>query len=329
VIITRTPLRISFLGGGTDYPEYYHRHGGETLATSINHYTMVTVNKLTRFVDYRIRVHYSTVESVNCLDEIKHPSARECLRFMGIDEGIEIHYINDLPARTGLGSSSSATVSLLHALHAYKGEMASREQLAEEAVYVEQQCIKERVGSQDQWICAQGGLRHMTFNSNGSVRTDPVVLSPDRQLAFQERLLLLYTGIQRNAHDILDEQMQRTETGVNSENLAQLKVLTSEAAKLLASSCDLGQFGTLLHQSWLLKRKLSSKVSSNYIDDIYDRALHAGAVGGKLLGAGGGGFFLFYVEAQNRDNVVRALPELRETPFAFDELGTQVIVYRP
>ena len=204
MIITQTPVRISFLGGGTDYPAYVRRCGGATLAATINQYTVVTVHRLTQFADHNVRVHYSQVESVSHVEEIRHPSARECLRFLGIDGGIEIHYVTNLPARTGLGSSSSATVGLLHALHAFKGEMVSREQLAAEAVHVEQELIQERVGCQDQYACALGGLQHMEFAPDGSVRSNPVVLPPDRLRALQERLLLLYTGVQRHAHEILD-----------------------------------------------------------------------------------------------------------------------------
>lgn len=180
MIISQTPVRISFLGGGSDYPAYFRRHGGATLVASINRYTLVTVHKLTQFADHIVRVHYSRVESAQQIDETQHPSARECLRFLRIDGGIEIHYVSDLPARTGLGSSSSATVGLLHALHAFKGEMVSRERLAEEAVYVEQELIKERVGCQDQYACALGGFLHLEFQQDGSVRARPVALGTER-----------------------------------------------------------------------------------------------------------------------------------------------------
>lgn len=329
MIITQTPVRVSFLGGGTDYPAYFRQHGGATLAATINKYTLVTVHRLTQFSDHCIRVHYSQVESVQHVDEIGHPSARECLRFLGMDSGVEIHYVNDLPARTGLGSSSSATVGLLHALHAFKGEMVSRDQLAAEAVYVEQELIKERVGCQDQYVCAQGGLLHLEFPQDGKIRVNPVVLSPQCLRALEERLMLFYTRIQRHAHDVLDEQIERTEAGQNWKELDGLKCLVSRGIDVLTRGDDLSEFGALLHEGWLRKRRLSSKISTAWIDDLYERARRAGAVGGKLLGAGGGGFLLLYVEPYNRDRVRCALPELREARFAFESTGSQIIFYRP
>lgn len=329
MIITRTPVRISFLGGGTDYPAYFRQHGGATLLSTINKYTLVTVHRLTQFVDHCVRIHYSQVESVQHIDEIQHPSARECLRFLGIDGGVEIHYVSDLPARTGLGSSSSATVGLLVALHAFKGEMVSREQVAEEAVYVEQKLIKERVGYQDQYACALGGLLHLEFQQDGKVRANPVVLSQERLLALEERLMLLYTRIQRHAHEVLDEQIERTQSGENSKELESLKGLVSQGIEVLTKSDDVSEFGALLHEGWMLKRGLSSKITTSWIDEIYERARRAGAVGGKLLGAGGGGFLLLYVEPYNRKRVLNALPELREAEFSFDNSGSQIIFYRP
>lgn len=329
MIITQIPVRISFLGGGTDYPDYFRKYGGATLAASINKYTLVTVHRLTKFADHCVRVHYSQVESVEHIDKIQHPSARECLRFLNIDSGVEIHYVSDLPARTGLGSSSSATVGLLMALHAFKGEMVSREQLAKEAVYVEQELIKERVGSQDQYACALGGFQHLQFQQNGNVRADPVVLSQDRLRFLEERLMLLYTGIQRHAHEVLDEQIQKTQAGENINELKGLKELVDRGIQVLTEGNNLAEFGELLHEGWMLKRRLSSKITNSWIDEAYEEARRAGAVGGKLLGAGGGGFLLLYVEPYNRDRVLSALPKLRETEFSFDNSGCQIIFYRP
>jgi D-glycero-alpha-D-manno-heptose-7-phosphate kinase len=328
VIITQTPVRISFLGGGTDYPAYYRQHGGATLATSINKYTLITVQRVPQFADYYARVNYSRVESVKSIDEIQHPSARECLRFMGLTEGVEIHYVSDLPARTGVGSSSSATVGLLMALHAFKNEMVSPEQVAAEAVHVEQEMIHERVGCQDQYACALGGLRHLQFHPDGRVRADPVILSPGRRHALQERLMLLYTGIQRSAHEVLEEQLQRTEAGQNHDELARLHELVAEGLEVLVSGRDLAEFGGLLHEAWQLKRQLSARITTPGIDDAYARARQAGAIGGKLLGAGGGGFLLLYVEPEDRERVRRVLPALREADFAFEDSGSRVIFYR-
>lgn len=330
MVITQTPVRISFLGGGTDYPDYYlHHGGGATLAASINQYTIITVHPLTRFVDYDLSIHYSTVENVKSLAEVKHPSARECLRFLGIERGVEIHYVTNLPARTGLGSSSSATVGLLHALHAFQHKMATREQLAAEAVHVEQKLIKERVGSQDQYACALGALRHYEFMPDGTVRATPVIVAPERLQALNDRLLLFYTGVQRHAHDILEEQIERTVSGQNTRQLDRMKSLVGQGVEVLTGNHDLSQFGELLHCGWLLKRGLSSKIASAGIDETYARARKAGAIGGKLLGAGGGGFLLLYAEPEDHHQIYKALPEYRSVRFSFENLGSQTIFYRP
>jgi D-glycero-alpha-D-manno-heptose-7-phosphate kinase len=329
MIITQTPVRVSFLGGGTDYPEYFRHHGGATLVTTINRYTLVTVHQLTQFVEHSLRIHYSQVESVRKLEEIKHPSARACLEFLGIQGGVEIHYVNDLPARTGLGSSSSATVGLLMALHAFRGEMVSRERVAEEAVYVEHEMLKERVGYQDQYASALGGFQHLEFQRDGTVRANPIVLERERQRALERRLLLLYTGIQRHAHEVLDEQLERTRSGDALAQLDGLKALVREGVEVITRGRDLADFGALLHAGWMLKRALSGRVTTPWIDDLYTRARAAGAVGGKLLGAGGGGFLLLYVEPDHQDRVQAALPELRPVKFAFENAGSTVIFYRP
>jgi len=325
MIITQTPVRISFLGGGTDYPVHFRRHGGATLVATINQHTLITVHKLTRFVDHEIRVYYSHVEVVSALDDVRHPSARECLRFAGIERGVEIHYVNDLPARTGLGSSSSATVGLLHALHALKGEVVGRTQLAAEAVYVEQEMIKERVGCQDQYACALGGLIALRFGCDGQVRIEPVIVPAGRLRALRERLMLLYTGVQRHAHEVVDEQLARTVAGDNDAPLTKLAALVDEGIRVLTGDGPLTQFGELLDDAWHLKRKLSSRVATGAVDDAYKRARAAGAVGGKLLGAGGGGFLLIYVEPERRADVRQALHDMHEVTFEFDADGSTLI----
>lgn len=329
MIITQTPLRISFLGGGTDYPDYYLSHGGETLATSINQYTTVTVHPLTQFVDYRVRVHYSKLESVSEIDHIEHTTARECLRHMGIDGGIEIYYSDDLPARTGLGSSSAATVGLLHALHVLKGERVRKEKLAEEAIHIERDMVKDRIGSQDQYACALGGLRHLRFHRDGRVETSLVRISPKRLRALEECLMLLYTGIQRNAHDVLDEQEARTRSGDNSEYLSRMKELVGSGINVLQGSGTLAEFGSLLHEGWEMKRSLSSKVSTEKVDEMYERARKVGALGGKLLGAGGGGFLLLFVEPEKRTAIRSALSDAPEAQFSFEQGGSQLVFHRP
>lgn len=328
MIISMTPLRISFLGGGTDYPEHFSEFGGATLCTSINKYTYVTVKPLTGFFDYRIRVSYSKTELCWDIDEIQHPSVRECLRFMGIEHGIEVTVVSDLPARTGLGSSSAFTVSLLHALHALKGSVVGREQLAREAVYIEREMIHERVGLQDQYVCACGGLLHLTFREKDKVQIGLVAISTERLKQLEQRLMVFYTGIQRHAHEILESQMERTCTGALTPDLNRLSAMVDEGVALLGGKGPLTAFGELLHEGWERKRSLSDAISSPFIDDIYDRARRAGAIGGKLLGAGGGGFLLMYVEPDKREAVRAALHDLREVEFSMEDGGSRLIFYR-
>jgi D-glycero-alpha-D-manno-heptose-7-phosphate kinase len=328
MIITRTPVRISFLGGGTDYPDYF-RHsteGGQTLGVAIDKYSYVLVTPLSDFFDYTLRVGYSLTELAKTVDEIQHPAVREGLRFMGLESHVEIDYWGDLPARTGLGSSSSFTVGLLHGLHAYKGESIDQATLAHEAVYVEQQMIGERVGVQDQYICACGGLLHLHCYHDGAITAEPLSVEPERLTAFHDRLLLVYTGVRRYAHEVLGEQLERTRNGANTDHLRHMSALVDEGIGVLRGRGDLTAFGELLHESWMLKRSLSSTVSSSMIDDAYDRARKSGAVGGKLLGAGGGGFLLLFVEPDRRAAVLGALEGLKPVDFQFDTSGSQVIV---
>ncbi len=329
MIISMTPLRISFLGGGTDYPEHFGRHGGATLCTSINKYTYVTVSPLTEFFDHRIRVSYSKTELCRGIDEIQHPSVRECLRFMKIEGGVEIAVVSDLPARTGLGSSSCFTVGLLHALHAFKGEMVSQKQIAAEAVHVERELIRERVGLQDQYSCACGGLSLLEFSADNSVTATPVPLPPERAVALQRRLMIFYTGLQRTAHEVLEQQLARTSAGLLTGQLVQMQGMVMEGMKLLSSGSDLRGFGELLHQGWLLKRRFSEAVSNSFIDEAYERARKAGAIGGKLLGAGGGGFLLVYAEPEQHEAVRKANPGMKEVPFAWENQGSRIVFYQP
>lgn len=329
MIITKTPLRVSFFGGGTDYPEHFREHGGQTLGVAIDKYSYVIVNPLAKLFDYNIRVSYSRTELVSGVDEIEHPAVRGCLQFLNLPGNIEIHYVGDLPARTGLGSSSSFTVGLLHALHASKGEMVSSTQLAREAVYVEQQLLRERVGVQDQYTCALGGLVHLRFGRDGAVEQRPVPLSSGRLAEMQDHLMLFYTGISRHAHQILDEQMERTREGANTEDLSYLSGLVSQGLDILMNGHPMTAFGELLHCGWLAKRRLSSKISNRIIDDCYERARGAGAVGGKLLGAGGGGFLLLVVPPADQEAVERALRELHRVHFSFEHTGSRLLFYQP
>lgn len=329
MITTKTPVRVSFLGGGTDYPDYFHQHGGQTLGAAINKYTYITVSRLANLFDYSIRVSYSRTELVKSVDQIEHPAVRECLRFLNVDGYIEINVVSDLPAHTGLGSSSSFTVGLLHALHASKGQVVGLGQLAAEAVYVEQEMIQERVGVQDQYTCAHGGLVHLQFGRDGNIRVSPIPLRVERLAELQAHLMLFYTGIRRYAHEVLDEQLERTKQGTILEELGYLGNLVDQGLEVLTNEHPITCLGELLHTAWMTKRRLSSKISNPLIDEHYDRARQAGAVGGKLLGAGGGGFLLLLVEPENQAAVKQALADLQCIPFAFDYNGSRLLFYQP
>ena len=328
VIVTRTPLRISFLGGGTDYPCHFRRHGGQSLGTTINRYSYVTVKALVDLFDHSIRVGYSRTELVKSADEIEHPAVRACLQFTGIDRHVEIDYLGDLPARTGLGSSSSFTVGLLHALHAFKGSHCSAEQLAAEAVHVEQDLMRERVGVQDQYLCALGGFRHVRCTADG-IAANIVPILPGRLAELERSLLLLYTGLRRDAHSILAEQIDNTRSGAAKHALDEMSGLVDQGLELLTTpGRSLNDFGGLLHQTWCLKRSLSTRVSTVAIDRWYEQARAAGAVGGKLLGAGGGGFLLLMAPPDRHRDICRAVPDLRQVPFQFEAAGSQVLLHQ-
>jgi D-glycero-alpha-D-manno-heptose-7-phosphate kinase len=328
MIITRTPFRISFFGGGTDYPCYYQECGGAVLVTAINRYCYISLRHLPPFFNYKHRIVWSKTECVNGIDEIVHPSVRACLRYMNIQSGLEIHHDGDLPARSGLGSSSAFTVGLINALHALKGTMISNIALAEAAIYVEQELIKENVGSQDQTIAAFGGINVIRFNSSrgNHISVEPLCLTADRICELQNQLMLFFTGIQRNASDIAKEQMRITPQ--KRPELSQMCNLVDEGATILCGRGDIVEFGRLLHETWLLKRSLTRQISNPAIDDIYETAMQAGALGGKLMGAGGGGFMVFFVPPQAKESVASALG-LLHVPFAFDFKGSHVIFYEP
>ncbi len=329
MIISMTPLRVSFFGGGTDYPDYFMQHGGAVLATAIDKYVYLMVSPLTRFSDHKFRISYSITELCHSVDEIKHPSVRECLRFMGIEGGLEINVASDLPARTGLGSSSSFTVGLLHALHAYKGQQVSPQQLAEEAVHVEQQMIKERVGCQDQFMAAYGGLTHLQFDKLAGIHSSPVPIKADRLEDLQSRLLLFYTGLQRSAHEVLEQQIENTRSGRVETELNRMKDLVKTGLEKLSSENDLDEFGFLLHEAWQIKKNLSDKITNTFVNSTYETARNAGAIGGKLLGAGGGGFLLLYVNQPQHTTVRKALSDLQEVNVKFAPYGSRLIFYQP
>jgi D-glycero-alpha-D-manno-heptose-7-phosphate kinase len=326
MIISRTPYRISFFGGGTDYPSWYRLNGGTVLATTIDKYCYLTCRHLPPFFQHSIRVVYSAIEDCRSVDEIKHPAVREVVRFLQIDRGLEIHHDGDLPARSGMGSSSSFTVGLLHALHALKGQMPTKAQLAAESIEIEQERLQEAVGSQDQVCAAYGGFNHLVFQENGEFSISPMTLPHACVAELNAHLMLFYTGIQRTASTIaksyVDDMSPQREATLRS-----FRGMVHEAIAILKKGTDLAAFGRLLHEAWLAKQSLSNVVSNSRVADIYDRARAEGAVGGKLTGAGGGGFMLLFVPPSKHDRIREVLRKLIYVPFAFESSGSQIIFY--
>lgn len=327
MIISRTPFRISFFGGGTDYPVWYKENRGATLATTINKYCYISCRYLPPFFEHRYRIIYSKMEHVKDVSEIQHPSARECLRYMKIKKGVEIHHDGDLPARAGLGSSSSFTVGLLNTLYALKGIMPTKRQLALDAIHVEQEVLKENVGIQDQILSSFGGFNLIEFGTADRFQVHPVIISPHRLVLFQKHLMLFFTGLTRDASKIAAEQIKNTPR--RKKELKAMLQLLDEAINVLNSNADLATFGKLLHESWQIKRSLSNKISTPIVDDIYSTALRAGALGGKLLGAGGGGFMVIFAKPEVQTKIRKKLKKILYVPFRFDNLGSQIIFYSP
>ncbi|MFA5140190.1 MAG: kinase [Elusimicrobiota bacterium] len=326
MIITRTPFRISFFGGGSDYPVWLKENPGAVLSTTIDKFCYITCRYLPPFFTYKHRIVYSRTEHVGSLAEVRHPSVRECLRLLKIREGLEIHHDGDLPARTGIGSSSSFTVGLLNCLNALKGGMTSKAQLAAQAIRVEQDLIGESVGCQDQIAASYGGFNLIELRSKADFRVTPVTLAPARLAAFKSHLMLFFTGFSRTAEFIAREQVRRTPS--KTREIRTLYDMVFRAVDILNRK-PMADFGALLHEAWMLKRGLTDQTSTPQIDAIYSRGRRAGALGGKLLGAGGGGFMLLFVPPCKRRSVRKALKDLLHVPFSFESQGSQVIVYRP
>jgi D-glycero-alpha-D-manno-heptose-7-phosphate kinase len=325
MIISRTPHRISFFGGGTDYPAWYRQHGGAVLAATIDKYCYLTCRFLPPFFEHRIRVVYSKIESCQTFDEITHPAVREVLRYLNVTRGIEIHHDGDVPARSGMGSSSAFTVGLLHALHALHGRMVSKHQLAMEGIHLEQDVLKEVVGSQDQVLAAYGGLNHVRFAPSGEISVRPLTIGRERMLELNSHLMLVYTGIKRTASDVAGSYVPAID-----ERRRQLRVmmdLVEESISILSGHADIGIFGELLHEAWMEKRSLGASVSNSNVDEIYAEAQAAGAIGGKLLGAGGGGFILLFVPPSQQACVRQRLNRLIHVPFKFESSGSQIIFF--
>jgi D-glycero-alpha-D-manno-heptose-7-phosphate kinase len=319
MIITRAPLRISFAGGGTDLRAFYEKEKGSVVSTAIDKYIYIAVHK---YFDDKILLKYSQTELVDDVNNIKNERFRECLKFLGITKGIEITSIADIPSKTGVGSSSSFTVALLNALHAYKSEHVSLEQLAEEACHVEINLLREPIGKQDQYIAAHGGLKFIEFYSDERVVVTPLIIKRETLEILNDNLLMFYTGIQRSASEVLKEQKEKTDEKRN--NLSKMKQISEEIRDSLIKG-DLDGFAEGLHRGWMEKRQVTGKISNTLIDNYYDTAIRSGAKGGKLLGAGGGGFLLFYCEKDRQNNLRNALEELKELKFNLEPEGCRPI----
>lgn len=328
MIISRTPFRVSLFGGGTDYPKWYLRNGGAVLGFAINKYCYISVRRLPPFFNYRHRIVYSKVENVKEIEEIQHPAVRAVLAEEGVDLGLEIHHDGDLPARSGLGSSSSFTVGLLNALAAMNGKLTDKKRLASEAIRIEQDVIKEHVGSQDQVWAAFGGLNRINFLKNGDFDVEPAIISPGRRAALLDHLVLYFTGLSRYADAIAKKQIDNFEK--KERHLTSMAGLVDEALNVLRDEArPLTEIGKLLHESWQLKRELADEVTTPTVDEIYATAREAGAVGGKLLGAGGGGFVLLFVEPDKQPAVAERLKKLISVQFGIDDVGSKIVVYEP
>lgn len=328
MIITSTPLRISFFGGGTDYPVWYREHGGAVLATTIDKSCYITCRYLPPFFEYHSRISYSKVENVEQNWSIQHPSVRACLQFMQIEDGVEIVHVADLPARTGLGTSSAFTVGLLLGLYALQQRMRDKHSLAADAIHVEQNLIPEAVGSQDQVSAAYGGFNRIDFQTDGSIDVRRVLAPAERLSELQDHLALFFTGFSRTAAEVATEQIRLTPE--RRRELQLMYEMVAEAESIVASrNRPIRDFGKLLHEAWQVKRTLTSKISNPMIDEIYEAGLGAGALGGKLLGAGGGGFMLFFVPPERREELRARLNKLLCVPICFSTKGSHVVVYEP
>lgn len=328
MIISKTPFRISFFGGGTDYPAWYREHGGSVLSTTINKYCYISCRYLPPFFDYKYRIRYTVREETRTIDEIKHPSVRECLKFLGIGRGIEMVHTGDLPALSGIGTSSAFTVGFLNVLYSLMGKEVSKKQLALDAIRVEQDLIKENVGSQDQTAAAFGGLNRIDFGGEEEIKIQPINIGEEKLELLQNHLMMFFTGFSRTASTIAAEQIKQTPSKGNELTL--MKGMVEEAINILNAKPErMTDFGRLLHETWKIKRSLTSLISTNEIDAIYEKAMKAGALGGKLCGAGGGGFIIFFAEPEAQPRIKETLKDLLYVPFHFDSSGSQIIFNNP
>ncbi len=327
MIISRTPFRISLFGGGTDYPDWYRQHGGVVLSTTFDKYCYITCRELPPFFNHKYRLAYSIVENANNISDIKHPAIRGVLSEMNFAYGLEIHADADLPARSGLGSSSSFVVGMLHALKALRGERCSKKWLAKEAIRIEQDVLKENVGSQDQAAAAYGGLNIIRFSKDSDISVESLILPSLRKAELNDHMMLFFTGFSRIASEIAKSQIANLSSREKELSLIQKSV--ENALEILVSTRDIRELGAILDDCWMLKQSLSDQITNQDINSIYSKARKAGAIGGKLLGAGGGGFMLLFVSPKMQGSVRAALNGFVEVPFKFETAGSQIIHYEP
>ena len=326
MIISQTPFRMSFFGGGTDIPDYFNNNRGAVISTSFDKYVYVTVRHLPRFFDYSTELMYSKIEKISDIEEMKHPMVRNAMKMLDMHE-LHIAYDADLPARTGLGTSSTFAVGLLNAFHCLKGKYASKKQLADEAIKVEREMCNEAGGWQDQIAAAFGGFNRIDFKDN-SYKVTPIIISPERKKQLNDNLLLFFTGFTRFSATI--QQTTKLTLNEKQKQLEEMLTLVDDAQDVLENKeRDLDDFGRLLDRTWKLKRQTGSQISTDSIDKLYEKGINAGALGGKLLGAGGGGFLLFYARKENQEAVKAAFSDLLEVPFQFEDSGARIVYYAP
>lgn len=326
MIITKTPFRMSFFGGGTDMESFFMENGGAVLSTTFDKYCYVNVRHLPRFFDYSTELSYAKIERVTDVNDIQHPAIREAMKMLDMHE-IRLTYEADLPARSGLGTSSSFAVGMINAFYALKGKYADKKKLADAAIYLERELCKEAGGWQDQIAASYGGFNRINFNSDG-YEVLPLIINPERKRQLNNNLMMFFTGFTRFSSDVQKANASNKADKVNQ--FKEMLALVDEAEKVLVDKqSDLDEFGRLLDHTWRIKRKTGNTVSTNSIDELYDKGLKAGALGGKLLGAGGGGFLVFYVEPDKQEKVKKAMEDLLYIPFEFEDGGTRVIHYSP
>ena len=325
MLIVRTPLRISLFGGGTDYPLWFKKYGGSVISTSINRYNYITSRWLPQFFEYKYRIRYYLKEEVSDINDIKHPSVKACAKFLNISDGFEVVHCSDLPAQTGLGSSSSFTVGMLHSFYSLLSRTPTKRELAVNAINVEQNIIQESVGSQDQVVAAFGGFNRIDFKKDENFEVTPIVISQNRLKELEENLLLCFTGLSRSASSVAELQIKNTPS--KYQELKEIHDITEEAFKVITAEKPLDQIGYLLNEHWKLKSSLTNKISNEFIDKIYNTAISNGALGGKLLGAGGGGFMLFYAKKDQHDRIKNSLKEFIFVPMKFEFSGSMVVYF--